>query len=238
MKEKLYTIPINDAFHKDCECPLCVLRKTLEEDAITYTMGPSYMEADVRAKTDEIGFCTQHTSMLYENQNRLGLALILSTHLGKVNKELDEMINEQMKLTSPGFFTKKSNPIKMMKYMNKLNSSCFICDRINGIFDRYIASIFYMYKTDTVFVDAFTRSKGFCTIHYATLYEEAPKYLSGKLFDDFILTLNKIYLDNMKRVKEELDWFIDKFDYRNGDAPWKNSKDALVRAMTKISGIL
>ena len=23
MKEKLYTIPVNDAFREDCECPLC-----------------------------------------------------------------------------------------------------------------------------------------------------------------------------------------------------------------------
>ena len=29
MKEKLYTIPVNDAFAKDCECPLCAMYKEL-----------------------------------------------------------------------------------------------------------------------------------------------------------------------------------------------------------------
>ena len=46
MAEQLYTIPVNDAFHADCECPLCQMQKTLEEHAIEYTMGPSYMEDD------------------------------------------------------------------------------------------------------------------------------------------------------------------------------------------------
>ena len=37
----------------------------------------------------------------------------------------------------------------------------------------------------------------------------------------------------MKRVTDDLEWFIDKFDYRHKDEPWKNSKDALPRAITK-----
>ena len=53
MAEQLYTIPVNDAFHADCECPLCQMQKTLEEHAIEYTMGPSYMEDDNRAMTDK-----------------------------------------------------------------------------------------------------------------------------------------------------------------------------------------
>ena len=56
MAEQLYTIPVNDAFHADCECPLCQMQKTLEEHAIEYTMGPSYMEDDNRAMTDKMGF--------------------------------------------------------------------------------------------------------------------------------------------------------------------------------------
>ncbi len=36
MAEQLYTIPVNDAFHADCECPLCQMQKTLEEHAIEY----------------------------------------------------------------------------------------------------------------------------------------------------------------------------------------------------------
>ena len=38
------------------------------------------------------------------------------------------------------------------------------------------------------------------------------------------------------RSQEDIDWFIDKFDYQNHDADWKNSKDAVPRTMQKLVG--
>ena len=52
MKEKIFTIPVNDAFDSGCECPVCYMKRELENAAVEYTMGPSYMEDDIRAKTD------------------------------------------------------------------------------------------------------------------------------------------------------------------------------------------
>ena len=43
--------------------------------------------------------------------------------------------------------------------------------------------------------------------------------------------------ENFKRVSDDIDWFVKKFDYRYENEPWKNSKDALPRAITKVSGI-
>ncbi len=40
----------------------------------------------------------------------------------------------------------------------------------------------------------------------------------------------------MQRLSEDLDWFCDKFDYRNKDADWRTSKDALPRGMQKAAG--
>ena len=40
----------------------------------------------------------------------------------------------------------------------------------------------------------------------------------------------------MQRLSDDLDWFCDKFDYRNKDADWRTSKDALPRGMQKASG--
>ena len=39
---------------------------------------------------------------------------------------------------------------------------------------------------------------------------------------------------NFQRMEEDLVWLSDKFDYRNKDADWKNSKDALQRGMQKL----
>lgn len=70
------------------------------------------------------------------------------------------------------------------------------------------------------------------------LAEMAPAQLGGELLQQFMKDLNALYLENMKRVKEDVSWFIDKFDYRFKDEPWKNAKDSIPRAMTKLNGIL
>ena len=94
MAEQIYTIPVNDAFDSGCECPMCQMINDLERNAIEYTMGPSYMEDDNRALTDEMGFCEKHIQDLYLQKNRLGLALILSTHMAKVTKDLQKLSKE------------------------------------------------------------------------------------------------------------------------------------------------
>ena len=55
MKEKLYTIPVNDAFREDCECPLCSIYHKLEQDALEYTLRPStYMVSERREESDKV----------------------------------------------------------------------------------------------------------------------------------------------------------------------------------------
>ena len=58
--------------------------RSLQEAAVDFTMGPSYMEDDIRMETNRTGFCDRHIRLLYQNQNRLGLALILLTHTEQV----------------------------------------------------------------------------------------------------------------------------------------------------------
>lgn len=237
MKEQLYTIPVNDAFDTDCECPVCAMKKSLEEDAVEFTMGPSYMEDDIRMVTDKIGFCEKHVQKLYENQNRLGLALMLNTHMKKTIADLENLSKE--KVAAASIFKKKSDkPNGVVSYIHSLNKSCFVCNRIEKIYARYLATIFYCYTHDEGFRKKLTDCKGFCTTHFGALYELAPKELSGKNLQDFIEDITSVYLSNMKRVQEDLEWFTDKFDYRNEDAPWKNSKDALPRSITKTNSVL
>lgn len=238
MKEKLYTIPVNEAFDMDCECPICAMRKILETDAIEYTMGPSYMEDDVREATSRLGFCEKHLEQLYKNQNRLGLALILKTHMDKIVKDVEKHSTVGRKRSSPSLFRKKDENSEVVTYLDNLEDNCFVCDKIDGTFNRYIATIFHLYHIEEGFRKQFKGTKGFCTSHYKILYKEAPKHLKGEELNGFLDVLNELYLENMKRVKDDLDWFINKFDYRYADEPWKNAKDALPRTMQKTNGIL
>ena len=238
MKEKLHTIPVNEAFDLGGECPVCNMRKELETKAIDFTMGPSYMEDDVRAETSKMGFCEAHIQLLYQNQNRLGLALILKSHMDKVIKDIEKLSGSNTRIQAPSFFKRQGENSGVISYIEGLDNSCYICDKIDRTFERYIATIFYLYNQEDEFRKKFKACKGFCNHHYGMLYMQAPKSLSGERLKDFIRELDTLYLDNMKRVRDDLDWFIDKFDYRYADEPWKNSKDALPRTITKTNSII
>ena len=237
MKEQLYTIPVNDAFNKDCECPICEMYRSLEEGAIEFVMGPSYMEDDIRMETNKIGFCTNHLKLMYKNQNRLGLSLMLLTHMEKTIKDIEKLAASG-RGPSGGFFKKKEGSPAISEYVENLNHSCYVCNRIKGMYERYIVTVFYLYKNDQEFKKKFQSSKGFCMNHYALLYEKAADNLKGNELEEFTKNLNLIYLENMKRVRDDLEWFTDKFDYRYINEPWKNSKDALPRSMQKINSII
>ncbi len=233
MAEQLYTIPVNDAFDSECECPICEMRRQLEQNAIEYTMGPSYMEDDNRAMTDTLGFCTHHIKILNADKNKLGLALMLKTHTDKTIKDL-KALSEGSTPTAHGLF-KKASASSVGEYIKRLDSSCFICDRINNTFDRYIDTIFHLWKKEPEFKNKLKASKGFCVKHYGILYDYAPSKLSKDALTDFIDTLNKVFFENMERVNGDVGWFIDKFDYRYKDEPWKNAKDSIPRCITKTN---
>ena len=82
MKEKIYMIPVNDAYRSTQGCPLCQLKRTVESSSLDYFLGPSLMEPDVRVSTNTTGFCGQHLKKMYGKEiNRLGLGLMLHTHM-------------------------------------------------------------------------------------------------------------------------------------------------------------
>lgn len=233
MAEQLYTIPVNEAFLAQCECPLCFLHKQLEDNAVEYTMGPSYMEDDNRELTDKLGFCSRHIKILYTHKNKLGLALMLNTHLNKTISDL-KVLSKNRSVSKNSLF-KKDKASSVYEYTTSLDNSCFICDRINSTFERYIDTLFHLWKKDIQFHDKFKSSKGFCVYHYGMLHGMAEKKLSKDAFQEFVIWLDRVFFDNIERVNSDVSWFIDKFDYRYRDEPWKNSKDALPRGILKAN---
>ncbi len=236
MKEQLYTIPVNDAFTSGCECPLCAMRKELEKNAIAYTMGPSYMEDDNRAMTDRLGFCGKHMMDLYHEKNRLGLALMLNTHMDKVIQDLKNCAAQ--KTGSDKLFKKNHTASPVGMYVQELEQHCFICERVEDTFCRYVDTIFHLWKKEASFRDAFQNSNGFCVFHYSCLYDEAKAHLSGASYDEFISILNDVFFTHMERVNKDISWFINKFDYRYQNEPWNNAKDALPRGIIKTNHMI
>ena len=125
MKEKLYTIPVNDAFREDCECPLCSIYHKLEQDALEYTLRPStYMVSERREESDKVGFCKRHAAMLNEMPDRLGLALIYKTHMDSFIKEIEQRQKEPVKQAS--FFKKKDGSLRMGWYYRAVGENLLV----------------------------------------------------------------------------------------------------------------
>ena len=239
MKEMIYSIPVNDAFNTACECPICAMRKVLEDNAVKYTMGPSYMEEDTRAMTDAMGFCQKHVKDVYNVENRLGMALVLKTNFDKVISDVKKMSVRPVKQNKPkSLFKKETEKQPIVEYVENFDRTCFVCNRIDNVFDRYIDTVFFLWKSDDEFKKKFESGNGFCTTHYAIMIKEAPNKLKGDALTIFIDTLNHLYIANMERVRDDLEWFINKNDYKYANEPWNSAKDAIPRALTKINSIL
>jgi hypothetical protein len=93
-----------------------------------------------------------------------------------------------------------------------------------------------MYTKDEDFRSRIQNSKGFCLHHFGILCDNAEHYLNDRQKAEFFPMIFSLMEENMARVEEDLTWLIDKYDYRNRDADWKNSKDALQRSMQKLRG--
>lgn len=233
MKEKLYTIPLSEAFEKETECPFCALYDALENNAISYTLGPSYMEPESRIMTNKLGFCKKHYEKMYGEKNRLGLALMMSSHFDELILKYDECY-DYLKSEKKGLFNKKTGKIN---HIEEIDKSCFICDKINSEMDNFYDTFVYLWKKEPGFRDVVMNSKGFCLNHFDCIVKVAKKKMPEKIFDEFLSIVFEKQKKELRRVKEELDWFIKKFDYRFKDEPWYNSKTAPKRMITKVASL-
>ena len=230
MAETIYTIPINEAFeqavsNEPCDCPFCLLTDMLERNELEIIMGASMMEPDIRIQTNKKGFCKHHLDRIYENGNRLGLALVLESHLAEVEKKIFE---------GGTFFDGKG--AKEQNKLKTLDETCYICERMNDSFVKMMDNMVYLWETDMDFREKFKNQKYFCLPHYRQLLEYGRNKLSKRDFSEYFKTAREIEKAYISELGGDISWFCKKFDYRYGDEPWYNSKDAIPRALSFLTG--
>ena len=118
-------------------------------------------------------------------------------------------------------------------WVKEQNNSCYICDYSKNTYARYLDTFFELYRKNKEFQELFKSSKGFCLPHFGDLVETAEELLSDKEKAEFYPQLFSLMTENLQRVTDDLAWFCDKFDYKNKNADWKTSKDAIQRGMQK-----
>lgn len=229
MFETIYTIPINEAFDKSAEegagCPFCRLYEKFEGDELELILGGSMMEPDVRIKTNRQGFCRRHYDKLLQKGNRLGLALILESHLNEIRKEMKGGAADLFK--SPG--------ASATERIRSLEKDCYLCSRIDFSFGKVMENAVLLWEKEPAFRKKAENQPYFCLSHFDEYLRNAKGILNKK---DYALFYKQISAPTFRYFEElcgDVSWFCKKFDYRYEEEPWGNSKDSVERAIAFLS---
>ncbi len=225
--EQIYTIPVNEAFDASaadhsCGCPMCALYRKLEENELDLILGASMMEPDVRIQTNKEGFCRTHYDMMFVRKNRLGMALTLESHLKELQDDLKAGLLGKL-ITGAD-----AKPVKRIK---ALESSCYVCRRIDFHFQHMAQTVVYLFDTDENFQKKVPAQPYFCLPHYRLLLERGDARLGKKKMAEFTEILAGVQKNYLETLTEDISWFWRKFDCRYDGEPWKNSKDSVERAI-------
>lgn len=226
MEEKIYTIPVNEAFESSDGCPFCRLFEKLEKDEVDLILGASMMEPDVRIETNKKGFCSTHYRKMFVSKNRLGLALMLQSHLDTIRRGVE---------TKPSILVKDAGA-NTSKFIEKLDSTCYICDRIEGKLSKMFETAAILWERDKAFREKCSSRTYFCFPHYKRFLLAASARLSKKDYPEFLKSVNEVEMKYFDKLTNDVSWFCKKFDYLYKDEPWGDSKDAVERAIKMLSG--
>lgn len=248
MRYHIDTIPVWDAIKLDGECFLCALRRKTELNEVEHYLGASVMEPDTRIQVNKKGFCCNHQQMLYALDNRLGHALLLESHVSETRERLSKAV-KAAKVAAKGasgaslmdkLTGKAPSAAKQMEdaaaALEELTGSCIICDSIRDNMGRYLHTFFHLYQNDAEFRKKFEGCKGMCIPHAAELLRLSASELPAKTLGEFADTVGRLETEAFDRMQEDISWFCRKFDYRNYDEPWYNSRDAVERTVNKLRG--
>ncbi|MDD3921699.1 MAG: DUF6062 family protein [Eubacteriales bacterium] len=238
MQYHLDTIPVWEAMEWQTQCPLCALEKKTEKDEIERTLGSSVMEPDVRVHFNHDGVCRTHQKMLFAEQNRLGHALLMQSH---VLERLETLKKLQKQAESNGkikgkLFSKASDTAPIVARLSELNANCVVCEAIDTHMARYRYTFLHLWKNNADFCAAWKNSKGVCLQHTIELMESAKQFLSTAQQNEFAAEALSFLCTQLENDEQDLAWFAKKFDYRFPDLPWKDSKTATERAINRLRG--
>ena len=229
MKERIYSIPLTDALREGDGCILCTIEKKLENDALEYFLGPSMMEPDGRLITNEKGFCRRHLPMLFDKGNRLGLALVLETHV----KTLSDSIKLEKK---SGFMQKGFDASLTANKLSQTMSSCALCDKINAQLLDAAGNFAYLWDKDEDFRALFEKQGMLCPDHAAAVLSVCDHEISSKNRDAFAETIVSGQKRQLEKLYDDLHEFVLSFDYRNAGKPLsKNASESVQTAVNYLT---
>lgn len=238
MDETIYTIAINDAFEAASACPFCQLEQAYEKELLKYYLGPALMEPAVRMKSNASGFCKTHFYKLaHSGLNSLGLALMLQSHLDMRKLLLRGQLRDLSQNSVKTRFT-RSKRIKTDAIREALHNdkSCLCCASLQERMNHYYNSVLHMYEKDENFKQRFRNLKELCIPHAAELSVTAAVKLKENERSKLEESIAEVLEKQIKKLEDDLQWFVNKHDYRKLDAPWGDSREAIIKTISLLQG--
>lgn len=231
LKERIYTIPITEAYEENSECPLCLIEKKYENEILESALGASVMEPDSRILSNEKGYCRKHYGVMQKSGKALSLSLLLDTHM----EELITKMNGDAENSSDKkrLFAKTED--KLAQTLEHNEKSCVVCEKTADTLTKVCENFWYLYKTEADFKEKVLSSKGFCLPHFRLLLETLGKETGGKDKQKARREIFALEVKNLERIQDELRRFSKTFDYRYADTMNDTIKDSPVRAIEKLS---
>jgi len=234
MKEKIYTIPISEAFEKRGICPFCTIKDRLNDEYCESALGAGMMEPDIRIMTNEKGFCKTHYEKLRHLNKALPLALVLQTHL---SENVMSLFNTTPAKKKKSMFSSKASlkdeAMQVVEKLNTHNNNCYICSRLKSTLNDYAETSVYMFKTDKSFREIFKNAESFCLEHTETLLNAAIKNLNEKDFEEFYEALKAVQQRTLNNLYDSVSEFANSFDYR-ADKPLSEKAKNSISDSVKI----
>lgn len=203
MRESILTIPINEVFEPREGCPICRMRDTVEQHISEYIMGAAMMEPDVRMETNRLGFCYTHFQQLLGQNNRLALGLMLDSYLEQVRTNVFE---------KGGLFFSKAEKAKKAA---DIESTCFVCSKVNWGINHMMETFFVMYSKDGKFRNLLKTQEYICVPHYTMLMSQAQNKLPKGDLSDFKKAIDELVTAYIRTLNSDVHEFCNSFDYRN-----------------------
>lgn len=239
MKQDLSQIHIWEAFENEkSECPICEIEKRSKRRLIESFFSEIVMDYKFQVSIGVQNYlCKEHLNDLYEHNDKLGLAIIVERML---EYEKDKLKKKEESSESLNYAKSFKDLFRKKKLISTYHRhECYICSKLRGNVRNSIEILIGIWKNNEEFRNLYSSSKGFCMRHFHELLDISAIVLNdADKIEKFKDITTKLQHNNLARLQEELNWFIQKFDYRFDDRPWGNSKDSLVRSIIKITGNL
>lgn len=254
LKETLELISVVDALNSEGECFICALIEESEKRALeSYLDDEHVMDPEHHAILRHNHLCKHHLYRLVEQQDRLGFALTLRTLYQSAGERLDrvaEDLRRSREADEPGGGLVR----ELMAALNSLSremasdslegqlaglldqGACPLCRANEDLIRRAASAVAGEYRKNGEFRELFRRSRGLCLPHLKSflevLHAELPYRQFLPIAEDTLGVTRRFYGDR----GEQLEWFIQKFDYIHRDDPWRDCGEAPDKALRRMSG--